>query len=146
MKIEKMFAESMQYLASRISFWATYKATFEPITNLLDELGANYDVTSYSFECTMSEGTSKMLKLHQLLTELGWVSNEELPAGPVSYLLMSYTKLNNPNINVYWSNTLCKRIQIGTQIIEQPVYKLECDEERTPYDEVVEREQDAVPV
>jgi hypothetical protein len=44
--------------------------------------------------------------------------------------------LNQPRVRLTWASTVCKQVQVGTKMVEQPVYEIRCGEEPTPHDGV----------
>ena len=61
----------------------------------------------------------------------GYVTDAEAPPEKASSwegLFTHGTELNHPRIRIHWSSTVCKMVQVGTKMVEQPIYELQCDE------------------
>lgn len=39
-----------------------------------------------------------------------------------------FTQEGYPTVSIYFTSTLCKRVQVGTQTVEQPIYETICGE------------------
>ncbi len=61
----------------------------------------------------------------------GWVSQTEKPKPNSADYSCEFThseKVNEPRLALHWTSTVCKMVQVGTKMVEQPVYETVCAE------------------
>ena len=125
-------------LADQMDFWEKHQRYYERIFTILDDLSIDYTISYRCLECTLKSGAKDFLSFHSKITSAGWETQTELPNEPVNHLGVTYFyPIENEKLRLYvfWSNTFCKMVKIGTKLEEKPVYKIECTEDRTPWDE-----------
>lgn len=126
--IEKSLAESASYLARRMEFWAENKEFLTPIVNHFENLGHTADTSTYCLDLSVVGGMGDLLGAIARLEQDGYTTAKELPEKTEGYWSAGFFAEDKPKIQLYFSNARCEKVQVGTQMVEQPIYEVRCSD------------------
>jgi hypothetical protein len=136
--------QSLQYASERFLFWQTNKEKLQPILDELEQVVTvtNASVTSHTLDLSATGGKKEFLSLFQILRSHGYSPSYEYEekwemAGRF------WKKDGQPSIWVFFCSTACKRVQVGTEMKEVPVFEVRCDEDMLPLEALIPTEEDA---
>jgi len=128
--IEQSLAASADLLARRMAFWANNKAELTPMiahaTILWPEI--EFSVSPTGLDISLVGSMGDLLGLLSNLEKDGYAVSNELPEESKTYWSTYLNKVGSPQLWVYWSNKFCERVQVGTRMVEEPVYEVRCTE------------------
>jgi hypothetical protein len=90
------------------------------------DIEPSFDFTGGSIDINFAGDGPKLAAIWQLLRRVGYEPDGRPNKGDVSY--SSYWRQDGyANIWIHFSSTVCKRVQVGTKTVEQPIYETRCD-------------------
>lgn len=115
--------------------WKAIRVQFEPIMKRLDAEGIESSFDG-DFNLRFSGDKKKLTSIIRLLRTNGWDYKEDI-APP---------KENEPSWSAFWhhpdlvgtriwfwfTSSVCRRIQVGTRTVEEPIFETRCGEETQP--------------
>ena len=130
-QVEDNLAADAKYLSDKLTFWALNRKKLLSVTEEMERIDGECGILTYGLNCNLRGGKSLFLDFLTFMDEGGWKTYTKLPDEPVSYFSVTYSK-DELTVYVNWSNTFCKQVQIGMEVSEKPVYRLDCTEDRIP--------------
>jgi hypothetical protein len=113
-----------------INYYTARKEAFDPPLLELEETGYPIDVrlTSVSVDIRFS-GPRKMLNdVFGILRKYGFKPDKRPKEGETSYSGFFHDEVGRA-FYLSFSSTSCRRVQVGTKTVEQPIYETVCDDE-----------------
>lgn len=128
-------AKQMESLAREASLLAPYMAEFDAIGQFAEDNDATLYLTSGP--CLSIYVTGKPEKLTAFwayFRSRGYIPDAHVPEGKFSSFSTRFRKdpeKYEGNIYFSYSSTVCRRVQVGTKTVEEPVYEIQCDNGET---------------
>ena len=137
-KIAEALQARMVVLAKQIGWWTSNRRGLLPIVNKLEELGFDVSTSGTGLEVTGSGDKAKLLALFKTMRGCGYAPRTRPTAGETYWSTYWYEgeSVENP-IWISFCSTVCKRVQVGTEMKEVPVYEVRCGEDATVTDEEI---------
>jgi hypothetical protein len=129
MNIEQDFVEAAQYLALRLQFWSTHKAFLTPIIQHVDSLEGSCTVNAREMDISVSGNMGTLIGMLSYLEDLGYTPKILVPEQPTPYFTSFLEGDGLPRLWFSFSSKTCRKVQIGTQTVEQPIYEIQCGDE-----------------
>jgi hypothetical protein len=126
---QKAVEDEIRSAENKVSYYTLRKETFDPVLEAIeshiDVLRVSLDTSSVDISFTGTR--SKLNTVFGILRTAGFEPGERPQKDKASYC--SY--FEHPTGARFWvnfSSTQCRRVQIGTKTVEQPVYETVCDD------------------
>lgn len=125
--VESRLAEEMARMAELMARWAKWKDNYAPIIDFIENGIGDCRMTYSSLDITLTGSYGMFLGVVERLEELGYSLNKDLPDTTQTYF-SSFMRREDDAAPVYisWSNAYCERVQVGTEMVEQPIYEVRC--------------------
>lgn len=91
------------------------------------DVGFDANATGYPIDVRFAGDGDKLGQVWGLLRRAGYVTTNRPEKGDTQFSAL----WNHPEyagIYMMFSSTLCRRVQVGVQMVEQPVYEVQCGE------------------
>jgi hypothetical protein len=124
--IEILLAESALELAKRRSRWNSIKDFYRPIVNALHRLGIEPGLST-DVDVSFSGDAHKLATVVRILRTSGFTTESARPKdGDTTW----YARYTHPecatSVWLYFTSSVCKRVKVGTKMVEQDVYEVQC--------------------
>lgn len=112
-------------IAERASRWKKHKKVLLPFVQRLILLGCSVDFRDADINVSLTGDKRKFLNLVRLHRQFGFK-----PTMPSKGATTAYWRVAHEDISFYvtFSSTVCRQVQVGTKLVEQPVYETQCDD------------------
>lgn len=130
-QIERSLAEAAGHLARRMAFWADHKLDVNPIVEHIENGIGDCELSSDSIDIKLSGGMAVLIGVVSYLEDLGYEVYAPLPEATSSYWSSRAHHESRTPLWIWWSNTECRRVQVGTKMEEVPIYELRCGPEES---------------
>lgn len=141
-EVKKYFAQAQKALQDHA-----------PLFLMLEEMDIDlrFDPDYYSIGVNFSGDGPRLGKVWGELRRHGYTCDTRPKKGDTSFS-GSFHQEGYARISVYFTSTMCRRVQVGTQTVEQPIYETICGEDPSiaaedgrPALSVVDGGKDAIP-
>jgi hypothetical protein len=131
--IDAQIAREAESLERTRETWALHKEYLEPLIDKLVKV-AGVSVTLYNWGMlTMSchGDKDRLVKVMRVLRGAGYTADRKPEKHLYEYEARWTQPINEDGfqriaIKLYFYSTVCRRVQIGTQMVEQPLYAVKC--------------------
>lgn len=125
--IEEALAKEEADLRQRLAKWTEVREQLMPVVLSLRLLEADLSLSG-DLNVRFSGDKAKLTAVVRVLRTSGFHTEEPAPAKNASYWTAWYYKdgLDLP-IWLSFSSTVCRTVKIGTKMVEQDVYEVQCD-------------------
>lgn len=127
-------ANQMESLAREASRLAPYMAEFDAIGQFAEEQGATVYLSSGPGLSIYVTGKPEKLTAFWAYFRSKEYVPDEHPVGKFSSFSTRFRKdpeKYEGNIYFNYTSTVCRRVQVGTKTVEEPVYEIQCDNGET---------------
>lgn len=125
--IEKELADDMKSIAERIQHWYDTKGVYTDLIEKLDEIDGLEVSGGWSLYVRAHGDGALLTKIIRAVRTSGWDTITEPPTANSSSWYATYTKpLEQGSVTVSFSSTVCRRVQVGVEVKEVPVYEVRC--------------------
>jgi len=126
--IELALAESALALAKSRAKWNSIKDFYRPIINAVQRLGLE-PTLSNEVDLRFAGDAQKLAAVVRVLRTAGFTTTAERPKqGDTTW----HAYYEHPNcatrVWLYFTSSVCKRVKVGTKMVEQDVYETRCDD------------------
>ena len=126
--IELDLAEKAIALAKIRQRWSAIKDFYRPIVNAFHRLGLE-PTLSTDVDLSFSGDAAKLAAIVRILRTSGFTTSSERPKAGETTWYARYVHPECPtNVWLYFTSSVCKRVKIGTKMVEQDVYETQCDD------------------
>lgn len=125
--IDKELIEEQLNLTKKKAKWNEDKWLLGPVVNALFLIGIEPSLSSGSLNVSFSGDKAKLAAAIRILRVAGFVGDGEKPKkGDDSW----YSYFHHPRCELqiwfYFTSTVCKKVKVGTKLVEQDVYEVQC--------------------
>jgi len=126
---QKEVESTIQRTENLISYYTLRKETFDPV---LAELEAKLQVLNVSLDMScidvsVSGGKPELNTVFGILRKFEFTPDDR-PDEKVKASFNTYFRHTTGAVIWFsFSSTLCKRVQVGTKMVEQPIYEVQCE-------------------
>jgi len=128
--IEHDFNSDKDYFKSRRAYYKKYKDEIQALAAEL-ELPKDTPITAYgeTDQIRLSvSGTPETLKeVFRAFRKLGYQPSKRPGIKPESTFTTRFEQDNHPNFYLSFCSTICKRVKVGTKMVEQAIYETTCE-------------------
>ena len=130
--IDEQFAEDRKQLREKQAEWLKHKDALLPVVLELEKLGIQ-PRWRWSLDLYFSGDAAKLAAVVRVLRTRGWKTDAERPGS----MATGWTGwFNHPECKaMIWLNfvsSVCRKVQVGTRVVEEPVYEIRCGEAAEP--------------
>lgn len=127
--VETKLAEELTRVAEMMTKWAENKDHYAPIVSLIENGIGECRMTYTSLDISLTGSYGLLLGVITQLEEMGYALTLQLPEKTQTYF-GAFMRRSPDIAPVYiaWSNSYCERVQVGTEMVEQPVYEVRCSD------------------
>lgn len=137
--IDKQIDEQMEYIAAQARWWANNSHHYESAIEDLVLIGAEVRLSFTGIDVTMTGGKNELRLLFKFLRKNGFAPTHRPTEKDKSYWgAFFYKNLPDEDLKPLWvsfSSNVCKRVQVGTEMKEVPVYEVQCSDNLEVEDE-----------
>ena len=126
---QKAAEEDIRRTENKVSYYTLRKEVFDPI---LEEFETSFDVVSVSLDISsidisIAGKRDVLVKAFGILRRAEFNTSHRPEENKASYSAY-FTNPSGAKIWLSFSSTQCRRVQVGTETVEQPVYETVCDD------------------
>lgn len=126
--IEVLLAREALTIEERRAAWAKHRALLLPILRGLEKLGASVSFPN-SLDFSLSGDKHTLAAAIRVLRTSGFATDQTPPKkGDSAWHAFYRSEACDIEIWFTFSSTVCRRVLVGMQMVEQPVYETVCDE------------------
>lgn len=132
--IERQLIKEALAVAERRETWQMHKCELAPVVNALRKLGADVSLSD-SLDVRLVGDAKVLAAAVRILRTSGFGTGAKRPAkGDTTWT--AFFKREGLALAVYFSfsSSVCRRVQVGTTMVEQPVFETVCDSIELPAD------------
>jgi hypothetical protein len=132
--IERQLIKEALAVAERRETWQMHKYELAPVVNALRKLGADVSLSD-SLDVRLVGDAKVLAAAVRILRTSGFDTGAKRPAkGDTTWT--AFFKRDGLALAVYFSfsSSVCRRVQTGTTMVEQPVFETVCDSIELPAD------------
>jgi hypothetical protein len=124
--IEILLAEQALALAKQRQKWNSIKDFYRPIINALLRLGVEPSLSS-EIDVRFAGDAHKLASVVRILRTSGFNTDAARPKQGDTSWSAFYTHPDcGTKLYLYFSSSVCKRVKVGTKMVEQDVYETQC--------------------
>jgi len=125
--IEKQLDNDYLILQKRKARWNADRAVLGPLTKALQELGIEPKI-EYDYDIHFTGNKELLGKVMGLLRTSGYNTGESRPKEKEPTWAAWYRKPDMEfSIWVSFTSSVCKRVKIGSEMVEQDIYEVRCE-------------------
>jgi hypothetical protein len=127
--IEKQIAEAKTEIAKREVDWLAVRYILEPIVTRLEDLGIEPKFFT-SLDINFTGDAHKLAAVVRILRVAGFTSNNPDKPKPNQTGWYSWFRKEGVDIEIWlnFSSSVCRRVKVGTKMVEQDIYETVCGE------------------
>ena len=125
--IEEALAVEEADIQKRLSNWSKFREQMMPIVFALQALEAELNFSG-DLNVRVSGDSAKLISVIRVLRTNGFKTDEPALQKNKSYWSANYYK-DGFELPVWlsFSSTVCRTVKVGTKMVEQDVYEVQCD-------------------
>lgn len=100
---------------------------YDALATDLAELDPHVYVDMFDLNVTFTGGKLSLEKAFKILRSKGFVPDER-PKEKDTKFATYFRQADGASVWLSFSSSVCKRVQIGTRTVEEPVYEIQCDD------------------
>lgn len=124
--IEQRLREERDAIRKRREQFRASRDKLEPLLTELHELGCELRFPN-SIDVTLTGDKHKFLALLRVLNRHG-LKTPKIEKGATGLSHFFYPEGTELSLYVVFSSTVCRRVKVGTKMVEQEIYETVCDE------------------
>jgi hypothetical protein len=127
--IDNNFAEQFRIIAESMTEWNAARSRYESLVTALESLGSEPTFGANYLYASISGDKDKLVQVIRLLRTSGLVADDDKKPAEKQPLFQAWYRNAADDVRVYlsFSSTVCKRVQVGTETKEVPVYETVCE-------------------
>lgn len=132
--IERQLIKEALAVAERRETWQMHKSELAPVVNAMRKLGADVSLSD-SLDIRMVGDAKVLAAAVRILRTSGFGTGAKRPSkGDTTWT--AFFKSDSLAVSIYFSfsSSVCRRVQVGTAMVEQPVFETVCDSIELPVD------------
>src|SRR5580700_1151796 len=145
-KILLRLLEAKQLAQRRLKAWQATVNCFPGLFSKLEEFGLepSFNLNDGGIDLNIAGSPEMLTKVWRELRRAGF-KNDSFPSDRKDGTFSTYWRADDEyaRIWMYFASTLCRRIQVGTKMIEQPIYETQCGE--MPLEEIEKADSSVIP-
>ena len=127
--IDRAFADQFKYLSEQLIAWRDVAPKLQPLADRLEKMEIEPRFDGSSLHLYVTGDKKQLTRVWRMLRVYGYnTSPENRPKDKQPSVCVWFDHQDN-GTRVYFNftSTVCKRVQIGTEMREVPVYEVRCE-------------------
>lgn len=138
-KVYDQLCEELQTVTRKMGWWATNKSKLELLIAKFEALDMDVRVSMPGIDVNGNGDKAKLLKIFKLMRAHDYVPNARPKSGESYFATYWHREVDDVPVWINFGSTVCRRVQVGTELKEVPVYEIQCsNDEMTVTDEEVD--------
>ena len=131
--VENALDAELLSLNQRRELWRTHRERFLPAVAALKQLGADITFPN-SLDARLSGDRHLFAAVVRALRTRGFTTTQPPPEKGQGYwsAFFELPEVSDLRIWLSFSSTVCRQVQVGTKMVEQPIFETVCDELTLP--------------
>lgn len=126
--IELALAESALILAKSRAKWNSIKDFYRPILNAVQRLGIEPRLTN-EIDLSFAGDAHRLASVVRILRTAGFTTDAARPKQGDTQWVAYYAHPDcSTRVWLFFTSSVCKRIKVGTKMVEQDVFEVQCGE------------------
>jgi hypothetical protein len=128
-KIDQQLAEDLKRLSDSLVLWGRVRKVLDPITDALGALDIETTFEGHYLHVSFTGDKHRLADVVRILRTNGLsTANEPPEPNSSSWSAWYYHDDSEIAAFVYFTSSVCRRVQVGTRTEEVPVYETRCGE------------------
>lgn len=128
--IDIQLQEESLALAKKKVKWNGMRPTFAPVINALMKAGVEPSMDNWNLNVSFSGDAKKFAVVMRILRTSGFNTSSDRPKqGDTTWSAYFVHPSSTVHLWMYFTSSVCKRVQVGTETKEVPVYETKCGED-----------------
>lgn len=115
-------SSTVRYYTHCLQHLPLFKKVEEALKEVDQELAAGYN-RAHVWHTGNAESIGKVWGV---LRAQGFIPKDHMPEGPILAFETDFTHASGALLHLTFSSKVCRRVQIGTKTVEEPVYEIQC--------------------
>lgn len=125
--VDIALAEQALALAKARAKWATCKDFYLPIINALQRVGVEPALSGNDINVQFSGDKAKLAAVMRILRTSGFTFTANRPKqGDSDWHCYFHHPDSAVPVWLYFTSSVCRRVQVGTKMVETPIYETKC--------------------
>lgn len=129
--IERLLVKEALLIAERREVWAMNKAVLAPVVNALRQIGAEVSLSG-SLDVRLIGDKHVLANAVRILRTAGYGFTTTRPEKGDTQWSAFFYRQGGMEIWFQFSSSVCRRVQTGTKMVEQPIFETVCDSIELP--------------
>lgn len=126
--IQIALAERALALAKERAKWASIRDFYRPVINAMTKAGIEPGFQDGYIRAHFAGDAHKLANIVRILRTAGFDTHAGRPKPGDTEWSAFYTHPNcSTQLWLYFTSSICKRVQVGTKFVEQPVFETRCE-------------------
>ena len=127
--IDRCIADRAKELADWFDFWSKHSGTLAPVVAKLEEMGLEPYLSGTWICLSFTGDKHKLADVVRVLRTAGFKTDSSRPQKDATSWTAVYRD-ENWDVTFYltFSSSFCKRVQVGTETKEVPIFEVRCGE------------------
>ncbi len=130
-KVDEKLVLDIKRATDEMSNWQAKRHLYAAIVSRLESLG-HEPFFSGCLYTNFTGNREKLIDTIRVLRTSGLKSETYPKEGSPSFSAWYENPDRSVRVFLRFASTVCRRVQVGTEMIEQPIYRIECGEESPP--------------
>ena len=129
MTIDEQINQRFREIQQQATWWAEDGHYYIPILEVLEAMGCDCRISGSGIDVSRAGNKKDLQAVFRAMRLAGFAPNHRPEAKDTHYSAFFYPLYEG--IKPLWlsfSSTVCKRVQVGTELKEVPVYEVQCEE------------------
>ena len=135
--IDQAYADSLEYYGRQLLAWAKVRPQLEPVVLAFDKIDVSASFGGSDTLYVTAYGDKKHLAdVIRVLRTNGWNTDTKPVEGSPEYKAVFRVEPTTevpfapPElVHLTFTSSVCKRVKVGTQMVEQDIFEVQCGEE-----------------
>ena len=127
--IDNKLNKKAEELKEQQEWWEQNRHHYENVIEIIHDWGGDAVLWNCSIDINMTGGKRELTGLFRTLRRAGFKPNRRPAANDTSFT--TFWGHSDPGVKEVWVNftsSVCKRVRVGTEMKEVPVYEVQCSE------------------
>ena len=127
--IDEKLIQEVSEIETRRERWLDVREYFLPLVRRFKGLEIEPSFNGRDINLPFSGDKAKLTSVIRILRTNGFDTDAEAPKANSNYWSAYFTNSEDPRIQFWisFSSTVCRMVKVGTKMVEQDVYEVQCD-------------------
>jgi hypothetical protein len=127
--IDEKLTQEVSEIETRREKWLELRDNFLPLVRRFKGLEIEPNFDGRDINLSFSGDKTKLTSVIRILRTNGFDTDAEAPKANSNYWSAYFTNAEDSRIQFWisFSSTVCRMVKVGTKMVEQDVYEVQCD-------------------